>query len=219
MALVFFSWVDPQGAAHDLLLDASPSRTHTASAQVTEHPVERGGPVTDYIRPMPRRLTVEGFITNTPIGAPPAGGGSDGVTASVENVVQRRTLFKGRPIEFSWGALTFSTQFDRVKNAFLDLVDATLDGSLFAVSTSLAEYNNMAAINMTVTESPTAADALSFSIEFQELRIVSTSVVAVSVRKKVDDVGHKVPTDAEATGKKPVLQSTLSAIVSGPDAP
>ena len=220
MALVYFSWINASGAAQSLLLDASPSRTHTTTAQVTEHPVEKGSPVTDYIRPMPRRLTVEGFITNTPIGAPPGGGGGDGVTASLENREYRRTRFNGKPELFSWSTVTFSEDFDRVADSFAALVSASTKGYLFDITTSLTQYTNMAATNFTVTESAMGADALSFTIEFQELRIVSTQVVAVPVRKKIADVGTKVPASADAdAGKKKALQSAASATVSGPDAP
>jgi hypothetical protein len=243
--LVFFSWVDGDGGVHGLLLDASPSRQHTVSAQVTEHPVERGAPATDYIRPMPRRLTVEGFITNTPIGAPPvvkeiaavgnngvvlrdsvsdAGGGA-GINAEVTAVelfplTTNATFIRGPRPPFKVTALDFLERFDRTRDSFASLVQAILAGNLFSIATTLADYDNMAAVNMTVNESTTAADALNFSIEFQELRIVSTVIVAVPARQKNEKVGPKPPPNAdEDPGKKKALQSTLSAAVSGPDQP
>ena len=246
MALVLFSWVDSASNAHSLLLDASPSRTHTTTAQVTEHPVEKGPPVTDYIRPMPRRLTVEGFITNTPIGAPPvhkarAGspgaanqvlrasasdvGGGAGINAEVTRVeifpkTTYASFIRGPRPPYYVQALDFLETFDRVSNSFNALVEAVGGGALFTIATSLDHYTNMAATSFTVSESTMGADALSFTIEFQELRIVSTQVVAVPVRKKIADVGTKVPASADAdAGKKKALQSTLSATVSGPDAP
>ena len=236
MALVYFSWINASGAAQSLLLDASPSRTHTTTAQVTEHPVEKGPPVTDYIRPMPRRLTVEGFITNTPIGAPPvhkarAGspgaanqvlrasddvGGGAGINAEVTRVeifpkTTYASFIRGPRPPYYVQALDFLETFDRVSNSFNALVEAVSAGALFTIATSLDHYTNMAATNFTVTESTMGADALSFTIEFQELRIVSTQVVAVPVRKKIADVGTKVPKEADAAQAQAVERSTPKA--------
>lgn len=47
--------------------DCTLSETHEASAQVTEHPIETGANITDHVRPMLARVSIEGLITNTPI--------------------------------------------------------------------------------------------------------------------------------------------------------
>lgn len=216
MALVLFSWVETSGKARSLALDASPTRQHTASAQVTEHPVETGNPVTDYIRPMPRRLSVEGFITNTPIGAPPEGA-NNGVGASTST--QSLTLYpaSGAPQALKWQALEFTAPFNRVQGAWLMLTRAIRLGNLFEITTSLDDYTNMAATQIVVSESPTAADALNFTIDFQELRFASTQTVAVPVRQDIDHNCHKTPTnidgpsDADAAKKK-ASESTVARI-------
>lgn len=46
-----------------LTLDASLSEAYSASAEVTEHPVETGSAVVDHVRPRPREVRVEGLIT------------------------------------------------------------------------------------------------------------------------------------------------------------
>ncbi len=220
MALVLFSWAEASGKARSLELDASPSRQHTASAQVTEHPVETGNPVTDYIRPMPRRLTVEGFITNTPITAPPTGA-NNGVTASTQS--QSLTVYpmQDGPQSIKWQALEFSAPFNRAQGAWLMLTRAIRLGNLFEVTTTLDDYTNMAATQIAVSESPVSADALQFTIDFQELRFATTQVVAVPVKQDIDHNCHKTPTnidgpsDADAAKKK-ASQSTLSAIFGGP---
>lgn len=211
MGLVFFSWVDLDGNASNLLIDASTGRTHTSSAQVTEHAVERGTPATDNIRPLPRRLTVECLITNTPLGTPPEGA-SDGVTASLELVEREMTLFNGKPQKFGWNAVRFSATFDRVQNSFLMLVDAVIHGNIFAITTSLSNYSNMAATNMTVTETTHGTQALQFTIEFQELRIVERgATVIVPARQKKQDTGHKAPETADDS-QDHVLRDTVRAV-------
>ena len=53
----------------DIAIDCTVTETHTSTATVTEHPVESGSNITDHIRPEPVQLSVNGIITNTPIGA------------------------------------------------------------------------------------------------------------------------------------------------------
>ncbi len=48
-------------------LDVTLRETHERSAQITDHPVEGGVQIQDHISNDPRRLTLEGFITDTPL--------------------------------------------------------------------------------------------------------------------------------------------------------
>lgn len=43
-----------------LVLDASPSQSHSREAEVTDHAVETGGVVTDHVRQRPRSLKLDG---------------------------------------------------------------------------------------------------------------------------------------------------------------
>lgn len=225
MSLVYISWVlvspGAEEETHGLELDASPARTTTISAQVTEHPVEKGPSITDYIRPMPKRLTMECFVTNTPLGDPPV---LSSMGSAIQTEEKKEEIFyptgfaaiRGpRPI--SWAALGYTDKFDRVHEAYGQLVDAILGGSLFSISTSLGFYESMAASSMTVSETTNAAEALQFSIEFQEVRIVETQTVAVPTRKAVVKTGPKAAKAATEAQKKKMSQSFLSADVSGPD--
>lgn len=51
-------------------IDVSISETYALSAEVSDHPVERGVDVTDNIRPTPRTIRIEGLVTNHPIEQP-----------------------------------------------------------------------------------------------------------------------------------------------------
>lgn len=51
-------------------IDVSLSETHTLTAAVTEHPVESGTNIVDNIRPEPRRVEIEGLVTNHPTESP-----------------------------------------------------------------------------------------------------------------------------------------------------
>lgn len=66
----------------DIWIDVSIKETHGLSAEVTDHPVERGANVADHIRPMPRTFTMDGLVTNTPIEMPKSHAGGARVNTS-----------------------------------------------------------------------------------------------------------------------------------------
>ena len=51
-------------------IDVSISEKHNVRAEVTKHPVERGTDIVDHIRPLPREVQIEGFVTNHPTEMP-----------------------------------------------------------------------------------------------------------------------------------------------------
>lgn len=53
-------------------LDVRQAETHSFSATVTEHPVEEGSLVTDHVHLQPDAISLEGFVSNTPVASIPA---------------------------------------------------------------------------------------------------------------------------------------------------
>lgn len=53
----------------DYQIDASLSETHSYSCEVTEYPVEQGSAISDNVRPKPIVVTIEGIVSDTPIGS------------------------------------------------------------------------------------------------------------------------------------------------------
>jgi hypothetical protein len=51
-------------------IDVSISEKHSLSADVTEHPVEDGGNISDNVRPSPRVVQIEGLVSNHPTELP-----------------------------------------------------------------------------------------------------------------------------------------------------
>jgi hypothetical protein len=49
-------------------IDVAISEEHTYDSEVTEHPVESGSAVVDNVRPRPISVSIEGFVSDTPIG-------------------------------------------------------------------------------------------------------------------------------------------------------
>jgi hypothetical protein len=50
------------------LLDINVSEEHQLESEVTDHPVERGGDITDNVRPKPIVVTVESLVSDSPLG-------------------------------------------------------------------------------------------------------------------------------------------------------
>jgi hypothetical protein len=60
---------DDDGDLLPLVIDAAPSEIHRVSATATEQEVERGVSLTDHVRPMPRKLTLDVILSDTPLSA------------------------------------------------------------------------------------------------------------------------------------------------------
>jgi hypothetical protein len=59
---------DPVGPTWYLNFDALTIEELTRTAEITEYPVETGATLSDHYQPMPRRISMTGVITETPVG-------------------------------------------------------------------------------------------------------------------------------------------------------
>lgn len=191
--LVLLSYTMPDGTSDGIYLDASLNEQHGASAQVTDHQVESGPNVTDYIRPMPRRLSISGMVTNTPIATPKSQ--NRGVTGQ-NSSIQGSTPNGGR---VDWTALQFNGEFDRVRDVYGSLVDAALAGAVFSVVTTLANYENFAIVNFSAPRNAQSGNSIQFQIDLQEIRIVTTQTVAALPGKAKKSRGAKPAKELDET--------------------
>lgn len=53
----------------ELFVDVATAEDHSFDSEVTEYPVESGADVADHVRPRPQMVSIEGIVTNTPIGS------------------------------------------------------------------------------------------------------------------------------------------------------
>lgn len=199
-----FAYTDDQGnsVTGSTVLDASVSEQHTIGAEVTRHQVEKGSDTTDHIRALPQKVSIEGVVTNTPIAAPLS---ASGITASFG---AKDFTVGGQ--KFTAQVLQFSEQFDRVLEVYGDLVRAASFGALVTVTTTLHTYQNMAISNFGVPRNAGLGNALRFSIDFSEIRIVETTTVAAlpSEKKKIKNGGDK-PAKAVDSATEPKKASIL----------
>lgn len=190
----------------DLAIDCTVTETHTATATVTEHPVESGSNITDHIRPEPVQLAVTGIITNSPIGTRQtqrvinAGGAVVGVAASLiaeqaQNAVNAAALITT--------LLTApKTSIGYAETAWKKLEGYRQTAKPIRVVTRDRTYESMAMLSLTVPKTAKTGDALEFSATFKEVRIVENRTTRRVVAKAPKS--HK-KTD---TGKQPTAKQT-----------
>ncbi len=63
-----------KGKIHNITLDAELTENHNFASQVTRYPVENGADISDHISIEPESVSIEGIITDSPIG----GGNAEG---------------------------------------------------------------------------------------------------------------------------------------------
>lgn len=137
---------------NDFPIDAALSEDHTLDSEVTSFPVERGAEITDHVRPLPRTITIEGVVSDTPLGLAAIAREDRAVIASADETLADRVL---PSIE----AFTF---LERVYEARQPVT----------ITTSLRVYENMVMESLSIPRTATTGDALRFTATFRQIRIV-----------------------------------------------
>lgn len=183
-----------------IVVDATVKETHLSECDVTKNPVEDGAPVTDHVQMQPKRLTIEGVISDTPLGFAFIG--------NIQNLVRSVTQIFGAR--------------SRSQDAYDDLVRLQESKRPFTVITNLKKYDNMILVSLTVPREASTSAAIHFTAEMQQVRIVKSEEIAslatdaADIGAKTKDLGQKVtqPVPAEAQ----VATKSKSILVKGSEA-
>jgi hypothetical protein len=157
------------------------TETHSATATVTEHPVESGANITDYILPEPLQLLITGIVSDTPLGSKQIQRAIDIGGTSVQ-VTQQETP-------------TSATGFGRAAWAKLDAIRTA--AKPVKVVTRDKTYDSMALVSLSVPKESKTGGALYFTAQFKQVRIVYNRTTRVVVAKAPK--AHK----KQDTGKQP----------------
>lgn len=177
-----------------LYFDVTISETHESRLAITEHPVENGADVTDNARRELDRITLEVFVSNSPIVDKNGFGGSQkkiqidppkpSFTVPI-NPAGALTSLAGAALDAAAGALfggpdpikvdvfTFDTPFDAVAftRAWLSWLQDF--SKLVTVVTSKATYENMLLESHELKRTRQEADGGAFRLTFKQVRTVS----------------------------------------------
>ena len=198
------------------------------TSEVTEHPVEQGSNLTDHVRKNARMLTLEMYVTNTPI--------EDLGRGLVQTVTVERPRFEpslvaspgaafrlaestvkglvnsllnrapSGPIEYQ--ALVFNEPFDRIKEV-QEALHALWDQSAsMSAVTSLGTYDNM--VLEKVDTPRTEPGGAVFTIDLKQIRTVTTA--SVKAPKPLEKRG--APATAKGSqSTKPVEEKVKAASI------
>lgn len=203
--------------------DATISATHLAGSDVTEHSVEAGVNVTDHIRPRVDRLTLDCFVTNSPIRVPKTNlGGATGGVGPLDLEVPTTTelpisvpgvgaalkgagLLNGTSVVKAT-VLQFNGDFDRVGEVYHELKTLQETATLLTVVTDLREYEDMVIEELTVPREVGDGDAAHFQLGLKHIRFATAKVVpAPKIAAKKVNRGVQPPTLVSEDEKKSIL--------------
>ena len=175
------------------------SEEHDRSAMVTEHTVEQGSNIIDHIRPNPKTLKLEVFISNTPavwnpdadflpmtLDIPRAGQvNADGTPsffaggtgALIDKGLQALGLAAGQPPQRTYHVLQFNGETDYAQIALDKFTELQTTGTLLQVFTPKAAYDNMVLSSIMMHRSAGTGTSATFTLEFREIHIVESLTV------------------------------------------
>lgn len=165
-------------------LDANLQETHDWSNDVTQNPVENGSDITDHVIENPDRITIRGFISDSPLR------GIVGNTVAIIN------------------ALSGEQSGQRTKETF-DLLEKLSKLKLpVIVTTKYKIYTDMIMTNVSIPRDRSTGEGLEFVAEFISIRTVGTQTVDVP-----DGISEKKEAKAtEALGNKAEPQKNRGTI-------
>jgi hypothetical protein len=177
----------------DLIVDIAISEEHSFENEVTDHPVESGGNVTDNTIDKPLTITITGLVSNTPL-------------------TQTGTAIPGATQASPFPA-------DRARDKLLALKKAR---NPITVVDSLGTWPNMVLEKLSIPRDAKIGDALKFTATFKELVIATNerTVVAVSMPRAaaLQKLGHrttKQPPEPPPSAKTEDHRTALHKLLSG----
>ena len=178
------------------LIDAFLTETHKRSADVTSYPVESGGQVTDNIRIKPVQVTVEGIVSDTPLG----------------NALTTRNTAQAPSDESATGA---TLDFLPSDEALAVLEGIFLTRELVTLVTGLKSYDNMVLFDLEIPRDAETGHALRFTAQFQQVVLVTNrrTTIRVAARLAGTQIATKKPaapaipdsSDIDESGRKSAI--------------
>lgn len=135
-----------------IVVDATVQEEHKSSCDLTENPVEDGAKITDHVQLKPKELSIDGVISDTPLGA-----------SFVQNF-QNSSSSSGNSLSNS----------SRSIDAYQQLLELQKSREPFTVTTGLKQYTNMILVDLSVPRTVSTANAIHFKASMKEIRIVKS---------------------------------------------
>lgn len=142
--------IDTESEVGVLKLDATLRRNYNFTSQVSSHPVEDGGNISDHIKNDPLIYTMTGFVSNSSL---------------KRNLL---TIFSSSSRD------RVQSAFDALKAIYEAKKPITLQTALSE------ELTNMVLSNLNIPQDQQSGDSISFTAEFRQIDIAEKELVTVS---------------------------------------
>ncbi len=173
-----------------IVIDASVGEEHLTTADVTENPVEDGAKITDHVQLKPAQLTMEGVISDAPLGY--------AVIGNIQN--------------FKQSVVSLFSQTYRSIDYYNQLLALQTARKPFTVVTGLKRYTNMILAELSVPRSADKGGAIHFRAVLKEIRIVESKTTGVSnLKDDVSNLGGKTNDLGQQVTDTVPVSSPLSA--------
>lgn len=199
----YLYWQDKLGVPKILYFDLVTQEQHHLKTEATSFPVEEGVDITDHVRPEVDRVSLQTFVSNTPIIEVIETSGKVKHTGKLLGVqvatLQSRTLdvkayepplapTPGSVLnaltsaignlltgrkEYKASVLAFTKEFDNIQEVYDTLRKIRTDSQRVSVVTSTRTYANMILEDINMTRSADTGTGATFSVDCKEIRIVS----------------------------------------------
>lgn len=140
-------------------IDAALKEEHAREAIVTEYPIEEGSDVTDHVLPKPKRYSLDGVVSDTPMG------GMREIRANQGAFVEGETTFGVKPSD----------------DALAKLEEIFENRKAVTIETELKTYENMFMESLSVPRDKETGEALRFSAKFKQGKFIKNERTTVRV--------------------------------------
>jgi hypothetical protein len=196
------------GITSSLFLDATVAEKFSAPSEVTEHPIEEGGEISDHIIIKSQKLNIQGIITETPytVGAQVAGvistaaarigqsiGGSVGAVLGAVGVSKAVTMAGIITPKSVTGQAIIDEERDdreqnnlpgdniRLRDAVAEFLNIRASRQTINIITGLKLYKNFVMTGCEISRDKTSGQSISVSLEFMEVRVAESDQVKVAI--------------------------------------
>ncbi len=179
MGLLNIIYEKPKAMIGTVTIDAAVSVKHSIASTPTRNPVEEGAKVTDHVELEPQAISIQGVISDTPL------------DFNILNSIAKGDL-KSIGNTFKDGAKSMLSKASRSIEQYQSIMQIWKSREPIKVITGFKVYENMIITRFEVDQTATTGQAMHFSADLEEIRIVSSkSVGKESFAKGIKDLASK----------------------------
>jgi hypothetical protein len=165
-----------------LELDAAVHETHDYTNTITDFPVEKGFSISDHVFKVPEHLTMEGFVTNSPI------------PYSLTSVTV--LLDRGNRVNTAFERLLDLAGYDPSGQDYTVLSKVKLPAFLRVV-TGLRVYSNMIITHLSFPRDITTGESLRFTCELRKVTVVDSERAIINNSSELNGKAPNIPKNAQ----------------------